>query len=427
MNRDPVTIDVVDLHADGYGVAGDGKFGIFGALPGERVVAAPFTRRKRKTFARTLEVELASADRVNPICSSAGLCGGCSLQHMSPQAQLMRKQKTLLDALGDCRPRDVMSPLMGPVSGYRTKARLGVKLVEKKGKVLVGFREKMSPYIAEIESCEVLAEPVGELIPGLSSLIASLDARSRIPQIEVAIGDDRAALIFRHLDPLTDADMARFWTFADETGLHVYLQAGGPDSTLLAFPKDAEPCLHYSLPDQGLTYKFHPLDFTQINQAINRKLVNRVLELISPASTDRIADLFCGIGNFTLPLAQVAASVVGVEGVPTAVERARENAVRNGIENCLFSVADLFASDLDFDLSDTNKVLLDPPRSGAAAVCEKLASGNVERVVYVSCNPVTLARDAKSLVEKGFALETTGVVDMFPHTTHVESIACFLR
>lgn len=427
LNRDPVTVDIVRLHADGYGLSADGKYAVFGALPGERVVVEPFTRRKRRIFSRTLSVESAAGSRVTPICEFAGVCGGCNLQHLDPSFQLERKQKFLVDTLAGNVPGQVMAPLIGPVSAYRTKARLGVKFVEKKGRVLVGFREKMSPYIAEISRCEVLAPPLGDMIPDLEALIGSLDARARIPQIEVATSGGQAAMVFRHLDPLSSADLGLLERFSRDHDIQVYLQPGGPDSVTRLAPSGGEERLYYALPAYDLTFAFHPLDFTQINQSINRDMVALALRLLELAPSDHVADFFCGIGNFTLPIARKAASVIGVEGSASAVARGYENARRNGIENCRFLVQDLFARDLEFDLSGTNKVLLDPPRSGAEVVCEKLASSNVERVVYVSCNPVTLARDARTLVRGGFRPETTGVIDMFPHTAHVESIACFLR
>lgn len=428
-DKGPVTVDIVDLSVDGYGDAEDSHIAVFGALPGERVVARPFTRKRKKLYARTISVERASADRVEPICGAAGYCGGCSLQHLDTAAQLRFKRSRLRDLLAGGEPREWLPPLTGPVREYRTKARLGVRYVEKKGRLLVGFREKMSPYIAEIDQCEVLARPLGGLIPSLSRLIGSMDACTRIPQIEVAVGEEGAALVFRHLDPLGDADLARLEAFSAEHGIATYLQPGNPASVTKLSPRDGMERLHYSLPAFDLTFEFHPLDFTQVNQTINEKLVDLSLALLEPARHERILDLFCGIGNFSLPLARRASEVVGIELAESSVARARDNARHNHIDNCTFITGDLTgdSSQWKWPRGTFDKALLDPPRSGAMDVCEKLASHKVKRVVYVSCNPVTLARDARVLVESGYRLDKAGVVDMFPHTTHVESIACFLR
>lgn len=426
-NREPVFLDIVQLHADGYGLTADAKSAVFGALPGERVQAQPFTKKHKRIFHKTIAVVTPSPDRVVPVCSAADICGGCKLQHMNPATQLVHKQQALVDALGGCVPDRLLPPLCGPASRYRSKARLGVKFVAAKGRVLVGFREKMSPFIAEIDVCEVLADPVGGMIPAITALIDSLEARARIPQIEVAVGAGVGALVLRHLDPLCDADLARIGEFAELEPVHIYLQPGGPGTAVKAFPAAGEERMYYSLPNYGLEFAFHPMDFTQVNQSINRDMVDCALGLLQLQSTDEVADLFCGIGNFTLPAARIAARVKGMESDALAVARGRENALRNGIENCEFVVTDLFAPDLELNLDGTNKVILDPPRSGAAAVCEKLATNKVERVVYVSCNPMTLARDAQTLVDNGYRLDAAGVIDMFPHTTHIESIACFLR
>lgn len=424
---DPVTVDIVDLHADGYGVTGDPHLVVFGALPGETVMARPFSRKRKKTFAQAVSVTTPSPARVQPICSAAGVCGGCSFQHLQASSQIALKERRLFDVLGESSPEVKIDPLVGPVSGYRSKARLGVKFVEKKGRVLVGFREQMSPFIAEIDRCEVLAEPVGSLVPQIALLVQSLDARARIPQIEVAVGEDAAALVFRHLDPLTDVDTARMRDFASAYLLGVYLQPGGPDTTWRLAPEDGADLIAYRLPKYGLTFQFHPLDFIQINQAINRDLVDLAIELLDPKDTDRVLDLFCGIGNFSLAIARRAARVTGVEASAGGVERARHNARLNSVDNVTFVTDDLFRENVEFPPVGANKVLLDPPRSGAWEVCKKLASSDVERVVYVSCNPVTLARDAQVLLENGYRFDKAGVIDMFPHTTHVESIACFSR
>lgn len=427
MNRDPLTVDVVDLQPDGYCTTGEEKILVSGALPGECVEAVPFSRRRKKLFARTTDVLTASMDRVEPICSVASYCGGCSLQHMNPDKQIAYKHEQLVLAFDDCQPAEYLEPLRGPVAAYRGKARLGVKYVDKKEAVLVGFREKLSPFIAETTRCEILAAPMTGLLGPLAEMIAALSVRSALPQIEVGIGERRAALVFRHLQPLSEEDLERLLAFGEQYGIDLYLQPGGLDTTHKVFPLDGDDRLVYCLPEFDLEFRFHPLDFIQVNQVINQSLVPRALELLAVESSDVMLDLFCGIGNFTLPLARRTASVHGMESSETSVIRARENAAHNAISNCTFEVSDLFLAGLDLASFAANKVLLDPPRSGAEAVCKGLASTNAERVVYVSCNPQTLARDAKILVESGYRLDKAGVIDMFPHTTHVESIACFSR
>lgn len=428
--QDPVQVEIAELNKDGYGEDREHQLAVFGALPGEMVTARPFTRKRRKLYAKAIAVEHPSSDRVVPMCPAADYCGGCSFQHLDPGRQILFKQEQLLAALGTCQPASLFPPMTGPVRNYRTKARLGVKFVEKKGRVLVGFREKMAPFIAEIDRCDVLAEPLDSLIPDLAALIGALDARSSIPQIEAAVAEDKTALVFRHLQDLADADLARLREFGAEFGVDMYLQPKGPDSThrifAVAGPDDSTERLHYTLPAHELRYEFHPLDFTQVNQPINRSLVDLAIGELQLTSDDRVLDLFCGIGNFSLPVAKRCLAVLGVEGAGSCVQRARANASANGIDNCAFLEADLFEPGAHFHPNfKGNKVLLDPPRSGALEVCKTLASNKVERVVYVSCNPLTLARDAQMLVESGYRLDKAGVIDMFPHTTHVESIACF--
>ncbi|HYQ72133.1 MAG TPA: 23S rRNA (uracil(1939)-C(5))-methyltransferase RlmD, partial [Gammaproteobacteria bacterium] len=360
-----------------------------------------------------------------------GVCGGCSLQHLEAGAQIRAKQQVLLDNLqhiGGVLPETVLAPLTGPVWGYRGKARLGVKDVIKKGRVLVGFRERRASYIADLSRCEVMHPSVGEHIGELARLIASLDARARIAQIEVAVSEAATALVFRHLDPLGEADLARLRDYAQASGLHIYLQGGGPGTVRPLEPADS--VLSYHLPDQQVEIRFLPHDFTQVNTAINRQMIARVLQLLEPGTDDRVLDLFCGLGNFTLPLARLAGSVTGVEGEAGLVSRASDNAARNGLENVFFHVADLATDQRDSDWAggNYNKVLLDPPRSGAAEVIDTVGNIAPERIVYVSCHPGSLARDAGRLVnDKGYRLQAAGVMDMFPHTAHVESIALFVR
>ena len=429
---EPVSgITIESLGHDGRGVTHiDGKaVFIDGALPGEVVSFEYLTSRKKFDEGRVTEVQQASPDRVEPKCQHFGLCGGCSLQHMEAGAQIRAKQQVLLDNLrhiGKVEPETVLPPLTGQIWGYRTKGRLGAKDVIKKGRVLVGFREKRSPYVADLSRCEVLHPSVGEKVPALSALIEQLDAKARIPQIEVAVAETTTALVFRHLDPLTDGDLEKLKQFATDNNFRIYLQAAGPDSVQPLLPEDSS--LSYRLAAQDIEIHFRPTDFTQINTGINEQMVARVLELLALDKSDRVLDLFCGLGNFTLPMARQAGLVVGVEGESGLVSRARENAVLNGIENATFHTANLMDDHIESSWvgEGYSKVLLDPPRSGAAEVLDMLGNVGPKRIVYVSCHPGSLARDAGILVnEKGYRLLAAGVMDMFPHTAHVESIALF--
>jgi 23S rRNA (uracil1939-C5)-methyltransferase len=424
-------ITIESLSHDGRGVAHiDGKaVFIDGALPGEEVAFEYLTTRRKFDEGRATEIHQPSPDRAVPPCVHFGVCGGCSLQHMEPAAQIRAKQGVLLDNfrhIGDVAPGEVLPPLSGPVTGYRTRARLGVRHVIKKGRVLVGFREKRSAFLADLASCEVLHPAAGRHIGDFAALLDGMDAKARIPQIEVAIGDDVTALVFRHLDPLNEFDLDRLRQFATEHEVHVYLQPAGPDSVQLFWPESSR--LHYRLEDDGIDITFLPIDFTQVNPQINRQMVARVMELLQVAPADRVLDLFCGLGNFTLPLARHVGSVTGVEGDAGLVRRARENAAHNAIENADFHVADLEGDNTlaDWARCSYDKVLLDPPRSGAAGMMDMLGRMRPGRIVYVSCHPGSLARDAGRLVnEFGYELKAAGVMDMFPHTAHVESIALF--
>lgn len=428
----PLTgVTIESLAHDGRGVAHlDGKaVFIDGALPGEVVSFEYTTSRRKFDEGRVTAVQTASADRVEPRCAHFGVCGGCSLQHLDPAAQIQAKQQTLLDNLrhiGKVAPESVLPPMTGPVWGYRTKARLGVKDVVKKGRVLVGFREKRSPYVADLSRCEVLHPAVGEGLGDLSGLVEQLEARARIPQIEVAVAGETSALVFRHLDPLTPHDRDVLRQYAIDRGVHVYLQPGGPDTVQVLWPEKS--VLSYTLGSESVVIEFQPTDFTQVNTAINEQMVARVLEMMSLGETDTLLDLFCGLGNFTLPLARHAGKVTGVEGDAGLVSRARDNAALNGLDNTAFHVANLAETNTDaaWAGSGYNKVLLDPPRSGAAEVMPLLGNIHPQRIVYVSCHPGSLARDAGTLVnELGYRLLSAGVMDMFPHTAHVESIALF--
>ncbi|MDX2456048.1 MAG: 23S rRNA (uracil(1939)-C(5))-methyltransferase RlmD [Gammaproteobacteria bacterium] len=429
---EPVSrVTIESLGHDGRGVTHlDGKaVFIDGALPGEVVSFEYLTSRRKFDEGRVTRVVAASPDRVEPKCPHFGMCGGCSLQHMEPGAQIQAKQQVLLDNLkhiGKVVPESVLPPLTGPVWGYRTKGRLGVKDVIKKGRVLVGFREKRSPYVADLSCCEVLHPSVGEKFRALSGLIEQLEARKRIPQIEVAVTETATALVFRHLDPLSETDTEKLQQFAVDHQFQVYLQPGGPDSVQPLWPEKYN--LSYRLPAQDIEIQFRPADFTQINTAINEQMIARVLDMLALEKADSVLDLFCGLGNFTLPMARQAGAVVGVEGEAGLVNRARENALLNGIENASFHTANLAEDHAEASWAGGgyNKVLLDPPRSGAAEVMDVLGNIGPQCIVYVSCHPGSLARDAGTLVnDKGYRLLSAGVMDMFPHTAHVESIALF--
>jgi 23S rRNA (uracil1939-C5)-methyltransferase len=430
--QEAIEASVTGLSHEGRGIAhvnGETVF-IDGALPGERVSFRYLMRRRGIGEGAVVEVLEASPQRVEASCPHFGLCGGCSLQHLPPGGQLEMKQEFLRDQferIGKVRPERWLPPLTGPVWGYRRRARLAVKHVPKKGGVLVGFRERYSPYVATLGGCEVLDPRVGRLLPELAQLIEGLSIVRQLPQIEVAMGDESAALVFRNLAPLTLDDRQRLIGFGQRHGFQVYQQPGNESTIDLLWPSQAE--LTYRLPDFDVELAFLPVDFTQVNAEINRQMVNRAIELLALEPEHRVLDLFCGLGNFTLPLARRAGYVVGVEGEAGLVERARGNARRNGIENCEFHAADLAGDvrDLPWMRQRYQRILLDPPRSGAGALIPQIGSLGAERIVYVSCGPATLARDAGLLAEQGYKLRAAGVMDMFPHTAHVESIALFER
>ncbi|MFZ5466452.1 MAG: 23S rRNA (uracil(1939)-C(5))-methyltransferase RlmD [Pseudomonadota bacterium] len=416
---------------EGRGVAHHDDKVVFvdGALMGERVKVRLTKPHRRFDEAEVIEVIEASPDRVEPRCAHFGVCGGCSLQHMRDTAQIHAKQGVLLDnlrQLGKVGPENILPPLTGPLWGYRRRARLGVKWVAKKGKVLVGFRERGSPYLAELRRCEVLEPSVGERLEELAGLIAGMDAKERIPQIEVAVGDNVTALVFRHMDPLSAGDRERLIDYARATGLHLFLQPAGPDSVHRLWPEEGD--LYYAHPTHHVRIDFLPVDFTQVNGELNRKMVDLALDLLDPQPEERVLDLFAGLGNFTLPIARRAFDVVGVEGDEPMVRRGDESARRNGITNTRHFVGNLFEPDpsLPWMQEKYDKILLDPPRAGAMEIMPFLAKMKPKRIVYVSCNPATLARDAGILVnEHRYRLISAGVMDMFPHTAHVESIAVF--
>ncbi len=429
------TVDILSLDHEGHGVARiDGKVTfVDGALAGERAEIAIYRKHAKYNSANAVAILKSSAQRAEPRCRYFGRCGGCSMQHLEPSAQVAAKQRVLeenLARIGKVRPDVVLRALHGPTWGYRHRSRLSVRRVDKKGGVLVGFHEKRSSFIADMASCEVLTPDVSALIQPLRELITELSNSDRIPQIEIAVGEHITVLVFRLLEPWTDDDAARVRAFADTHRVQIWEQRKGPDTARPFWP-DIAPELSYSLPEFGLAMPFKPTEFTQVNTAINRALVSRALRLLDPQPGERIADLFCGLGNFTLPIATRGAEVLGIEGSAELVDRARANALRNHLPHAHFVVDNLFEMTPEkfATLGHFDKLLIDPPRSGAIEVVKSLPdSGAPQRIVYVSCDPATLARDAEVLVHvKGYRLVAAGVANMFPHTAHVESIALFER
>ena len=430
----PVAL-IESLDHEGRGVAHvDGK-AIFveGALPGERVEYSSYRKKPSYEKAQVTRIVKASSQRVEPRCPHYGMCGGCSMQHLDSNAQASAKQRVLEDAfwhIGQLRPEVIYPPITGPAWGYRYRARLSVRLVQKKGGVLVGFHERKSSFVAEMGQCEVVPPHVSALIMPLRALVGQMSIPDRLPQIEVAIGDAQTALVFRHLEVLTANDESLLRAFADTHRVTIYLQPKGPDTVHLFYPEDAE-ALYYSLPEFGVKMQFRPVDFTQVNHGINRMLLRRALKLLDPQPGERIADMFCGLGNFTLPIARSGATVVGVEGAKALVDRALKNAELNGLaQRTEFGVSNLFEATEESvaALGHFDRMLIDPPREGAAELCKALGADAPRRIVYVSCSPATLARDAAILVhEKGYVLKGAGIANMFPQTSHVESIALFER
>jgi len=427
-------LHVESLDGEGRGVAHnpEGKV-VFveGALPGEDVAFSLWEKKPSYETGRARTVLKASSGRRAPACPHFGVCGGCATQHADTWTQMAAKQRALeenLARIGKVQAATILPIVYGREWGYRHRARLSARRVPKKGGSLVGFRERRSTYIADMRQCPVLPEKISALIPGLRLLVESLSVRARLPQIEVAVGDNEAVLVFRHLDPLTAEDERLLARFADENRIHVWLQPGGPDTAHAFHP--AQSGLFYALPEFGLRIFFRPTEFTQVNPAMNRLLVSRAVRLLDPQPGERVADLFCGLGNFSLPLAVRGARVIGFEGSPGLVERARANAAANGLV-AQFEVMNLFAPNLA-PFGPFEKLLIDPPREGAVEIVKALpehgSGGGPRRIVYVSCDTATLSRDAGILVHaKGFRLAAAGVLNMFPHTAHVESIALFER
>jgi 23S rRNA (uracil1939-C5)-methyltransferase len=437
--REPETARIESVTHDGRGIAAlpGKKVFVAGALPGETV---SFRRRKRRRNfdeAELLEVLEASDERIEPRCAVYGTCGGCSLQHTSDEAQRDIKHKALADNLertGKVEPQRWLDPIYDDGEDgswhYRRRARLAVKEVFGKGRVLVGFRERHAPYLTDMHRCEVLAKPVDSLIDPLSELIGKLSISKRLPQIEVAVADNAVALLLRVLDPPTEKDQEELKAFAIEHGVRVLLQPGGLDTVTPFWPEPPLEPLHYALPEFDVTINFETSDFVQVNGRVNQRMVAEAIRLLEIGEGDRVLDLFCGIGNFSLPMARRAQHVLGVEGESHLVQRARDNAQLNNIDNCEFRGADLDKVDgSESWLRDGwDRVLLDPARAGAAAVASVMSKIGAKRIVYVSCNPGTLARDAATLVaDAGYTLEAAGIIDMFPHTGHVESLAVFQK
>jgi 23S rRNA (uracil1939-C5)-methyltransferase len=447
MSDNVIEIESLDMEARGVGHLHneDGSTGkvifVEGALPGERVVFHSFRRKSRWEAATLVEVLHESSLRVTPRCPHFGVCGGCAMQHLEPTAQVAAKQRVLEDNLahiGRVKPDIVLRPIHGPTWGYRYRARLSVRHVRKKGGVLVGFHERKSGFVADIRSCDILPPHVSDILMPLRALIESLDIIDQAAQIELAVGEDIGttvtALVLRNLVPLSAGDEEKLRAFAGQYRVQWWLQPAGPDSAFQFYPTDKP--LHYALPEYGIRMPFKPTDFTQVNHQINRVLVSRAMRLLDPQPHERIADLFCGLGNFTLPIATLAGAVVGIEGSKSLTTRAVDNARANRLQaKTSFITRNLFtlvATDI-IELGRFDRMLVDPPRDGAVALCQSLADLKQtrpdmlpQRIVYVSCSPSTLARDAGLLVHgAGYVLKQAGVINMFPHTAHVESIAVF--
>jgi len=421
--QDPVRATIESVSHEGKGVCHIDETTVF--VDGT-------AKRRNIAEAKVHEVIRSSPHRVEPGCPHSAICGGCSLQHLAEDQQILLKQGILLENLrriGKSEPEIILPPLTGPHWGYRRKARLGVRFVVKKDKMLVGFREKHSNFLAELESCKVLHPDVGLHLTELAIVLRELSIYNQIPQIEVAYGDQQGAFIVRHLQAMTDLDKSKLIAYASKMNLQMYLQPKGPDSIQRIWPSDKnfQP-LSYSLPEYNINNEFKPTDFTQVNGEINQNMIDLAIELLDPGAEDMVLDLFCGLGNFTLPIATKASHVTGIEGSDELVIRARENAQKNGINNTDYYVADLFKdiSDLPWVKQKYDRILLDPARSGAREILEYLPAFSAHTVVYVSCNPSTLARDTEIMVHQhGYKLIKAGVMDMFPHTAHVESIALF--
>ena len=425
-------LNIESLSHEGRGISHHDNKIVFtlGALPGEKVVASRSLSRAKYEEADIVEILQPSPDRIEAKCAVYGICGGCSFQHLSSQDQINAKQGWLQSAfMGQAKvlPKEWLDPLQVKSWGYRRKARLGVRYVNKKDKVLVGFRERRSSFITVMERCEVLHPLLGDNLELLGECIGKLSVKFHVPQIEVAIAELDTILILRHLQPLASEDEVILQEYGEKLKITWYTQSGGLETVK---PLTEDVSLSYSLPDHDIIISFLPTDFTQINFELNQKMINLALELLDLNKEDVAIDLFCGLGNFTLPISRYVKKVVGIESDSGLVERAKQNASQNGISNTSFYKADLFEDVSGFEWfrgKKYNKALIDPARSGAIEIVELLPKLGVERLVYVSCNPSTLARDTSRLIDLGFTLDSAGVMDMFPQTAHVESIALFLK
>lgn len=404
-----------------------------GALPREEVEYSSYRKKPSYELAHATRILKASADRVTPACPHFGVCGGCSMQHADHPSQVATKQRVLEDSLwhiGRIRPEQLYPPIYGQPWGYRHRARLSARLVPKKGGMLIGFHERRSSYVADMRECRNLPQHVSDLLLPLRELIGAFSAPDRMPQVEVAVGSEVTVLVFRILETLSAGDEALLRSFGDSHGVQIWLQPKGPDTAYRFHPIEGQP-LSYRLPEFSLELFFSPTEFTQVNHGINQVLVRRAMGLLAPCPGERIADMFCGLGNFTLPIARLGADVVGIEGSQALVDRAARNAAANDLAGrTSFGVANLFEATEESvaSLGHFDKMLIDPPREGAVELVKSLASDGPSRIVYVSCNPATLARDAAILVtQKGYRFRGAGVVNMFPNTSHVESIALFER
>lgn len=425
------TADITHHSHDGRGIAHiDGKTTFLsGGLPVESVQFRYTRRRSQYDEGQVTQVLTPSVNRTSPRCAHFGVCGGCLLQHANHEFQLQYKQQALLELLqhqASIKPDVLLTPLSSSPWGYRRKARLSVKYIYKKEKLMVGFREKNSHLVADIAECEILHPKIGKKITALIQIIQQLSCRDKIPQLEVAVGDDAAAIVVRHLSPFTEPDLTLLTNFAIEHDIRIYLQPKGMDSIHLLYPTEVNPLLTYRLTEHQIDLQFFPTQFIQVNAAMNEQMINQAITLLKLEPTDVVLDLFCGIGNFSLPIAKLCQHVIGVEGDDLAVKQAKQNADLNNITNAEFHCADLSKDPgMAWTSHSFNKVLLDPPRTGALEIIKWLIKYKAQRIVYISCNPATLARDAKVLIENGFKLSAAGIMDMFPHTAHVEAITLF--
>jgi len=431
LSADPVMTTISRLSYEGRGIAeinGKTTF-IAGALADETIRFRYTKCRSQFDEGEAIEVITPSIQRVDPICPHFGICGGCSLQHMDHDAQIAHKQSALLSLLRKTPPKNLLEPLIANTFGYRRKARIGVKFVAKKAKVLVGFREKNAPYVTDMQVCHTLHPDVGQAIDKLSELLMTLECKTKIPQLEIAVGDDATAIIVRHLIPLPNSDLTKLIDFFKDRQWHLYCQPNNTDSIYRIYPTEGKECLHYFLDEYNLQFQYHPTQFTQINHNINQQMVARALELLDLQENDLVLDLFCGIGNFSLPIAQYCQKVIGIEDDANAVAQAKLNAKQNQLSNIEFYTANLFEAIVnDCWLKQAyTKILLDPPRSGAKEIVDNITLWAPQRIVYVSCNPATLARDAEILCKQGYYLSHAGIMDMFPHTAHVETMSLFIK